>query len=61
MCLKAPKITPAPTTPAPEDANVAADKALQKRAGAKGFGSTILGGALTPTPNATPMKTILGG
>lgn len=61
MCLKAPKITPAPTTPTPEDASVTADKALQKRAGAKGFGSTILGGALQPQTNTTPMKTILGG
>lgn len=61
MCLKAPKITPPPATPTPEDANAAGDKALQRRAGAKGFGSTILGGALQPQPNATPMKTILGG
>lgn len=61
MCLKAPKITPPPPTPGPEDANVTADKMLQKRAGAKGFGATILGGALQPQPNATPMKTILGG
>lgn len=60
MCLPSSKVPPSPKTPTPEDAVAAGNRELMKRAGAKGFSSTILGGALPQTPNATPAKTLLG-
>lgn len=63
MCLPSPpKIAPPPPTPVREDSFAAGNKALQRTAGAKGFGSTILSG-LAPdagAPNPTPRKTLLG-
>lgn len=63
MCIfpSAPKVPPPPVMPKPQDAIQAGNNELLRRAGAKGFGATILGGALQPQPNLTPPKTLLGG
>jgi hypothetical protein len=61
MCfMKAPKIPPPPVAPRLEDAFSAGNRELLKRAGAKSYASTIMGGALGSSENLTPKKTLLG-
>lgn len=63
MCFGSVKIPPQPKPPRPEDANVAALRERQSRAGALGFGSTILGGAMgsSNASASTAPKSLLGG
>lgn len=62
MCFS-PKIPAQPKPPQPEDAMAAGLRERQKRAGALGFGNTILGGQLGSTDQGggTQPKTLLGG
>lgn len=64
MCMfSSPKVNipKPPPAPMPEDANVAADRALRKRAGAKGFPSTILSSPLGASGRGqAALKTLLG-
>lgn len=63
MCFGSVKIPAQPKPPQPEDAKVAALRERQSRAGALGFGSTILGGAMgqSSAGASTAPKTLLGG
>jgi len=65
MCLspKIPKPDPPPPVPMKEDAKVAADNLLKKRASAKGYSSTILTAPLgaSQTSGAVAAKSLLGG
>lgn len=63
MCLSAPKVSAPPPTPKPEDAFSASLRETQKRAGMKGFASTISAGLLPGATytNPTPAKSLLGG
>jgi hypothetical protein len=53
----------APPIPQREDANVARDRELRRRAGAQGFSSTIMGDAVAKPTDAgnVQAKTLLGG
>ena len=63
MCFSTPKIPKAPAPPQKEDAMVARDRELQKRAMAQGFNSTIMTSPMggTNSPASVQKKALLGG
>lgn len=64
MCLspKIPKPVEPPKPAQREDASVARDRELRRRAGAKGFSSTIMTSPLgAPQSGGVAVKTLLGG
>lgn len=65
MCMIKTSKFNAPLAPLPEDATAAGNRDALKRAGMKGFQSTISPGSLLgagmATPNPTAPKTLLGG
>lgn len=62
MCFGSVKIPAAPKPPQPEDAKVAALRERQSRAGALGFGQTLLAGGLGGASGQASVapKTLLG-